>query len=331
MRYIIIDTMNMFFRCKHSAVRGSDAWTKVGFALHLTLTSAAKEFREHNGDHVVFALEGRNGWRKKFYPPYKQKRNEARQALTEDQQEEDQLFFDAYDDMVELLEKHANCTVLKVDGAEGDDVMAHWTQTHPNDEHVIISSDTDFIQLVSPNVTQYNAVKKELYTTEGVFDEKGKPKVDKKTGELMEAPDPEWELFYKCIRGDTGDNVFSAFPGARLKGTKNKVGIREAYEDRTSQGYNWNNFMLQRWVDHHDKEHKVMTDYERNAKLIDLTQQPDEIREAMDLAVANAYSKPAAKMVGAYLLKLCGKYDLANIAKYPEKYAEFLNAGLPEL
>jgi len=309
----------------------SDAWTKVGFGLHLTLSSAAKEFRQHNGDHVVFALEGQNSWRKKFYTPYKHNRKVARQALTEDQLEEDQLFFDAYNDLTKFLDKRSNCTVLQVEGAEGDDVIAHWTQMHPNDEHVIISSDTDFIQLVAPNVQQYNAVSKQLFTVNGILDEKGQPVFDNKTKELKPVPEPQWELFLKCIRGDTGDNVFSAFPGARLKGTKNKVGIREAYEDRDSQGYNWNNFMLQRWVDHKKEEHKVMVDYERNAKLIDLTLQPDHIREGMDIAMANAYMKPAAKMVGAQLLKFCGKYELNNIAKYPDQYATFLNAGLPEI
>ena len=39
-------------------------------------------------------------------------------------------------------------------------------------------------------------------------------------------------LFEKCMRGDTSDNVFSAYPGVRTKGTKNKVGLIEAYEDK---------------------------------------------------------------------------------------------------
>ena len=134
-----------------------------------------------------------------------------------------------------------------------------------------------------------------------------------------------------CTRGDSGDNFFSAFTRARLKGKKNKVGIREAYEDRKSHGYNRNNFMLQRWIDHKQEEHKVLNDYERNSILIDLTKQPDHIREAMDIAMADAYMKQPAKMVGAQLLKFCGKYDLVNIAKYPERYADFLNARLPEL
>ena len=331
MKYIIIDTMNMFFRCKHIAMKGTDAWTKVGYAMHLTLSSAAKEFREHKGDHVVFALEGQNSWRKKFYAPYKLNRKEKRAQLTEEQVEEDQLFFEGYSDMMKFLDKRTNCTVLAAEGAEGDDVIAHWTQMHTGDEHVIISSDTDFVQLLAPNVKQYNGVTKQLLTIDGIFDDKGKPVFDNKTKELNPTPDPDWELFYKCIRGDTGDNVFSAFPGARLKGTKNKVGIREAFEDRVSQGYSWNNFMLQRWVDHHQKEHKVIDDFNRNMTLVDLTRQPDEVKEAMDIALANAYMKPPAKMVGAHLLKFCGKYELNNIAQFPDRYAEFMNAGLPDL
>ena len=323
--------MNMFFRCKHIAQRGTDAWTKVGFGMHLTLSSASKEFRNHKGDHVVFALEGQNSWRKKFYAPYKHNRAEARAALTEEQLEEDKLFFDAFNDLTTFLDKRSNCTVLQVEGAEGDDVIAHWTQMHPNDEHIIVSSDSDFIQLVGPNISLYNGVTKILTTNDGMYDEKGQPVVDKKTKEVKPAVDPEWELFFKCIRGDTGDNVFSAFPGARLKGTKNKVGIREAFDDRVSQGYNWNNFMLQRWLDHKQEEHKVLEDYDRNVKLIDLTQQPDHIRESMDIALAEAYMKSPVKQVGSHLLRFCGKYELLNIAKYPDGYAKFLNAGLPEL
>jgi len=331
MRFIILDSANLFFRCKHIAQRGTDAWTKVGFGMHLTLSSAAKEYREHNGDHVVFALEGQNSWRKKFYTPYKWKRAAASAAKTQEMLEEDELFFDAYNDLIEFLDKGSNCTVLQVEGAEGDDVIAHWTQIHPHDEHVIVSSDTDFIQLVSPNVSQFNAITKQLITIKGILDEKGQPVVDKKSGVVKPDPEPQWELFLKCIRGDTSDNVFSAFPGARLKGTKNKVGIREAFEDRVSQGYNWNNFMLQRWLDHKQEEHKVLEDYDRNVTLIDLTKQPTHIRESMDIALANAYMKQPVKQVGSHLLRFCGKYELENIAKYPDGYAKFLNAGLPEI
>ena len=34
----------------------------------------------------------------------------------------------------------------------------------PNDEHCIVSSDTDFVQLLADNVTQYNGITQESYT-----------------------------------------------------------------------------------------------------------------------------------------------------------------------
>ena len=82
MRYVLIDTSNMFFRARHQAHRASDTWTKLGFALHLTIMSANKVARKFNADHIVFALEGRS-WRKDAYKPYKANRTEARQALNE--------------------------------------------------------------------------------------------------------------------------------------------------------------------------------------------------------------------------------------------------------
>ena len=76
-----------------------------------------------------------------------------------------------------------------------------------NDNHIIVSSDSDYYQLLSPNVKQYNGITQELITLEGVYNDKGKPVIDKKTKEPKQIGDPEWLLFEKCIPGDTSDNV----------------------------------------------------------------------------------------------------------------------------
>ena len=90
MKYVLIDTANMFFRARHGAHRASDTWEKVGFALHVTLMAANKVAKRFDADHVVFGLEGRS-WRKDFYKPYKANRAVARAALTETEQEEDKI------------------------------------------------------------------------------------------------------------------------------------------------------------------------------------------------------------------------------------------------
>jgi hypothetical protein len=164
-------------------------------------------------------------------------------------------------------------------------------------------------------------------THEGYFDEKGKPVKDKKTGEAKGAPDPTWLLFEKCMRGDTSDNIFSAYPGVREKGTKNKVGLRDAFADRDSKGYNWNNMMLQKWSDHEGVEHRVLDDYNRNVQLCDLTAQPDDIKKLITETIqASKDAEKNLSQVGIRLLKYCGEYDLQKISEQVQSYAEPLSA-----
>lgn len=329
MKYIIIDTANTFFRARHSAHRQSDLWTKLGFAVHVTLSSVNKAWREHKADHVIFCLEGRS-WRKDFYKQYKANRSVARAALTEAEQEEDQMFWNTFDDLKKFLIESSNCTVLQHPELEADDLIAGFIQSHPKDEHIIISSDSDFHQLLSANVKQYNGVADELYTIEGIFDRKGKLIIDKKTNEPKAIPDPKWILFEKCVRGDPTDNVFSAYPGVRTKGSKNKVGLLEAYGDMGKKGFAWNNLMLQRWTDHDGVEHRVLDDYERNKTLIDLTAQPTDVKEKI-IGCIKENTKPKNKpMVGAKFLKFCGKYDLIKISEQITGYSEFLSSEYPE-
>lgn len=324
MKYILIDTANLFFRARHGAHRASDMWEKVGFALHVTLMAANKMARRFESDHVVFALEGRS-WRKDMYKPYKANRVVARSALTEEQQEEDKIFWESYDSLTTFLSEKTNCSVIRCPTAEGDDIIARWIALHPEDEHVVISSDTDFVQLLATNVKQYNGITDELITLEGIFDAKGKLVIDKKTKQPKICPDPSWLLFEKCMRGDSTDNVFSAYPGVREKGTKNKVGLREAFEDRGKQGFSWNNMMLQRWTDPDGIEHRVLDDYERNRTLIDLTAQPDDVKLTIDNSIKEQISHKDVGQVGVRFLQFCGKYELNKCSENAESFGKWMN------
>ena len=324
MTYILVDTANTFFRARH--VINGDADIKLGMAFHITLNSIKKAWQDFGGTHVVFCLEGRS-WRKDHYKPYKAQRAASRAAHTEREAEEEKVFWEAFDTFKEFVTEKTNCTVLQHSRLEADDLIAGWIQSHPNDNHVIISTDTDFVQLIAPNVKQYNGVTETTITDKGYFDKKNKPVIDKKTNEAKVPPDPQWLLFEKCMRGDTSDNVFSAYPGVREKGTKNKVGLREAYGDRDSKGYAWNNMMLQRWSDHNGEEHRVLDDYERNRVLIDLSAQPAEIKTiiAETIATATGANKNISQ-VGIRLIKFCNLYDLKKISDQAQAYAEPLNA-----
>jgi hypothetical protein len=325
MTYILVDAANLFFRARH-VVRSDDLQIKVGMAMHIIFASINKCWRDLDGSHVVACFEGRS-WRKDVYAPYKAHRREKSSKMTPAEVEEDQAFFAAFDEFREFLHEKTNVTVLQSQGCEADDFIARWIQTHPNDKHVIVSSDSDFYQLISEDVKQYNGVSNQLMSIDSIVSDNGKPVIDKKTGEPKQIGDPEWLLFEKCIRGDTSDNIFSAYPGAREKGTKNKIGMRDAFDDRNGKGFNWNNFMLQRWVDHEKVEHVVRDVYNRNKEIIDLTQQPDEIKTLLDAEIVNAVQAEHKRHVGLHLMRFCSKNSLIRVGDNVDDHARYLGAS----
>lgn len=325
MKYLLVDSLNMFFRAKHVGGRGADIDTKIGMAMHIMFNSLAKCHREFDADHIVLCLEGRS-WRKDFYEPYKKNRKVTQDQRSPREVEDDELYFEAYDDMCKFFAEKTNCSVIRCEKAEADDMIALWIQDHPDDEHMIVSTDSDFYQLMAPNVQQYNGTTDQLVSLEGFIDAKtGKRVIDKKTKEEKALPNPEFILFEKCVRGDSADNVFSAYPGARLKGSKNKTGITEAFEDRNSSGFNYNNFMLQRWVDHNGDEQRVRDCFERNKILIDLTLQPDEIKALIRERIAEQTQTEQMRNVGIHFMKFCAKWNLMRMSENPNNYTAMLN------
>ena len=319
MSFILIDSANLFARSKF--VTRGDIDTRLGMSLHIMLNSIKKSWQDFNGSHVVFFFEGRS-WRKEFYKPYKANRTAAKNAMTPTELEEDKLFWEMFDIFKTFIIENTNCTVLQHPKLEADDLIAGFIQSHPDDKHVIISTDSDFYQLLAPNVMHYNGVSEVLSTHEGIFDIKGNRLLDKKTNEPLPIPDPEWILFEKCIRGDSSDNVFSAYPGVRKKGTKNKVGLLDAYADRNDKGWAWNNIMLSKWVDHEGIEHTVCDDYNRNRILIDLSSQPDDIKELIFTTILEQTEKPKNNsQVGIRLMKFCTTHSLNTILDNVQYYA----------
>lgn len=408
MKFAIFDAANLFNRAHH--VCGGDAFTKAGMALHIVFTSLRKVFREQGVDHIVIAGEGRS-WRYDYYPKYKAKRILKRKLMTPREMEEQEVFRDVLKDLMDFFHEKTRMTVIQANCAEGDDLVARWIQLHPNDEHIIVSADSDNIQLLADNVKIYDGITDRLLTLDGVFDNKGdalvfnvdttsgKVKVKgtiaseikkfktevqaeikkcredeksaekaykdacnskgsasaeaslhhkaltaakletlKKENKLSEGfqwqPEEEWHrkaLFLKIIRGDSGDGIFSANPGVRYKGSKSGIGIEDAWEDRKTKGFNWNNFMLKEWEKVIDdkgtkKSVKVIEEYQINEMLIDLTKQPDEVKALLDEAIVAAVQKEDVKNVGIHFARFCKKHDLNRLGQDASDFAAFLGA-----
>lgn len=326
MTFILIDCMNLFMRCKH--VTSGDPDLKGGMALHIIFNSLSKVWRMFNGHHVILCLEGGkriDSWRYKQFKAYKSSRAAKELEKTQRDREDDEIYFEYMNEFIKFIHEKTNCTTLQTKSCEADDCIARWIQLHPDDKHVILSSDTDFYQLLSPNVQIYNGITNETINLEGFFDDSGNPVINKKTKKPKVALIPEWELFKKCMLGDSSDGIFRAAP-PRIRETK----LRDAFDDKNSKGFAWNNLMLNSWIDHEERNLRVMERYEHNKKLIDLTLQPEAIKEKLDEAILNAIQTEKKPNVGVWLMKFCHTYSLKRIENNADRYVKFLNAAYGE-
>lgn len=325
-KFLIVDASHLFYRARY-AVRGT-ADEKIGMALHILFTSLSKSWRTQKTNHIVFAFDG-HSWRKDEYKPYKANRSAKRAKETPAQVAEGKLFFEAFDIFQDFIKTRTNCTVLEDSILEADDLIAGFIQSHPSDEHVIVSRDGDFEQLMASNVVIYNGIADTTTTMAGVFDYKGKPVIEKRTGLMKAAPNPEWSVFEKCMRGCSSDNIFSAYPGIREKGTKKKLGLEDAFEDRHKQGFDWSSVMHHHWTDPQGTEHKVFDDYQRNKILVDLTAQPDRIKTAIFETIDKSCVPLNRPQIGLYFLKFCGKYELVRLSDQANIFSQLLSAAYP--
>lgn len=336
-KFLLIDAGHLFHRAKH-VVRG-DIDMRIGMSLHIIFNALRKAWRDLGGDHVVFCLEG-SSWRKHIYDDYKSNRVMEQLKKSKKDLEDDELFFEAFNDLSQYMRDKTNCTVLQCDIAEADDIIATWIDLHPASNHIVVSSDSDFVQLLSPQVEIYNPIANVRLTHDGVFDDNdnrleftvksdGKIKVGDKNDTFQAERDDwvEFATFVKCIRGDKTDNVYPAYPGARIRGSKNKTGITEAFDDRSSNGFNWNNFMLQTWEDVNGNIYTVKDRYELNRTLIDLRSQPNDVKEQIIESIIEETIKERKEQVGVHFLKFCGRWDLRKISQYPDEFASMLNAA----
>jgi hypothetical protein len=346
-RHALVDLSHLVARCRH--VTQGDAYDKAGMTLQILFRSLRRLHREQQIAHMVFAVD-QGSWRRTLYPAYKAGRVRARSRLTLAEQDESDVFDAMLRALVSYLRDKTRCTVLEHAGLEGDDLVARWVQTHPADEHVIVSSDSDFVQLLAANVRIFDGVQERMLSLDGVRNSKGEvlrfavqPKDGKiKVGDVEPAfqPEAEWwrkALFVKLIRGDAGDNIFAAYPGVRYKGSAAREGIEQAWADRVAQGYHWNNFFQQQW----DKlvgvaadgtsitrSVRVRDEYQINQQLIDLTAQPEAIKILLDQVIAAAHAVKPVQQVGVHFLRFCGAHNLPALADEATEHARYLSAGL---
>ena len=224
-RVMIIDGLNTFIRSWTTNPTMNEDGDHTGGVVG-SLKSIGYQIREFNPTRCVVTFDGKNGSqsRKKIHEGYKAGREKNRfrvnrqyQGMMDEEQERLSMKqqFIWLNDMLDSLPVQT----MIYDGIEADDTIAYLTKHTQYDldgEVVIVSTDKDFLQLVSDNVKVFSPTKKKMYNRQVVFDEFG----------IW----PENLLLYRTLDCDKSDNI----PGIRGCGIKTLLKrFPELSEDRT--------------------------------------------------------------------------------------------------
>ncbi|MBN2794499.1 MAG: 5'-3' exonuclease [Clostridia bacterium] len=202
---VLIDGHNLLFRMFYGIpkpvynAKGEDIKSVMGFAsgvLKLVKTLKADRML------VVFDSITSISDRKDTYDDYKQNR------IDYSQMPDDENPFTQLPKIFQVLE-HMNIAYHIADGYEADDYIASICQQHEGYRMTIVSTDSDFNQLVNERVTIFNPRGKDgiFYTPDQVFE-----KFNVHPNQIVD---------YKSLIGDTADNI----PGVKGIGPKRAAEI----------------------------------------------------------------------------------------------------------
>lgn len=158
--------------CHAAFFANPSAQIEEGFIRHLILNSLRMYVSKYSKEYgqVVLACDG-GSWRKERFEHYKaaRKKNKEEGGSGIDWKE----FYRITNMVTEEIKQFFPYTVVRVRGAEADDIIAYLVQSTSEfgsfEQNMVISSDHDFIQLHSlGNVKQFSPVTKKLVTEKDV-------------------------------------------------------------------------------------------------------------------------------------------------------------------
>ena len=252
---------------------------------HMVLNSLRSYKTKFTNDYgeLVLCYDDKHCWRKDYFPYYKQNRKKARSESSLDWNE----LFDILTKIQNELEENFPYKVLKIDGAEADDIIAilsNKISSTPNlyEEILIISGDKDFIQLhQKENIKQYSPTLKKYVVDEN----------------------PEQYKFEHIIRGDKGDGV----PNVLSQDTVFVEDLRQRPITKNK---------LTEWKENGIPDGEIKRNYQRNKTLIDFDSIPNELGELI-------YNKWVDKITQKDKSKILPYFMKHRLKELTEKLGDF--------
>lgn len=204
MKVALLDGYNLMHRSRF----GAKSENGITYTFFRSLRPLLAEI---NPDKVYLVLEGVPAHRQQLDGAYKANRQIEPGTPKWDEMIE---FRRQKRDIVDLLQ-HLPITIVRHPDLECDDAIASLAAAHSSDECVVVSTDTDFIQLLKhPHVKLYNPVRKDY--VEGVSYD---------------------YVAWKSLRGDKTDNIPSV-AGMTDKAAEKLLANPEKLESFLSEGSN---------------------------------------------------------------------------------------------
>lgn len=305
---LVMDANNLLYRTFFAQIDEAED-VVIGMCHHAALWTMQKYYRQYPADEIVMAFDSLS-WRKLYTKDltqcvtYKKYKGHRRQNLTASQQAKLEKFDTHVEEFAEMLRSETSILVLQQKYLEADDLIAGYIQENPDTQHVLITSDKDYIQLLGRHKLTI------------IDPDSGKPR------SLSEwNNDPEMFMFEKCLRGDASDNVMSAYP--RLRSKK----IVEAFSDEYARQAIMNHTfkVLVNTEDGQIDEREFVTSevFEENRLLMDLYGQPEYIKKLMAKSIEQC-RQSKGKFNYMKFIKFCGKYQLNNILDKVEQFVPML-------
>ena len=227
-RILLIDGLNLFFRNFAMLNMVNPNGVHIG-ALGGFFRSLGALIRQINPTqvYVVFDGAGSANNRKNLIPEYKSGRDLQRITNWEAFDDLDDEHDAKVDQMVRIIQylKALPVKTVTIDKVEADDIIAYLSRIipkDPKDKAFIVSSDKDFIQLVSDNIIVYRPIEKNYYTKETVVEKFN--------------ISPKNFILYKTLLGDSSDKI----KGVKGLGQK---GLLKKFPELTKKDMVWDDIL----------------------------------------------------------------------------------------